>query len=52
MINLLHVFRVKELRSRGRFYQEVLAEEPQLSLRTIQCIESDKIVNGETHLNL
>ena len=49
MNNLNLALRVKELRNRKGFSQEILAEESSLSLRTIQRIENDETVpRGDT----
>lgn len=49
MNNLNLALRVKELRNRKGFSQEMLAEESSLSLRTIQRIENDETVpRGDT----
>jgi len=49
MNNLNLALRVKELRNRKGFSQEMLAEESGLSLRTIQRIENDETVpRGDT----
>ena len=49
MNNLNLALRIKELRNRKGFSQEMLAEESSLSLRTIQRIENDETVpRGDT----
>ncbi|MDB4025673.1 helix-turn-helix transcriptional regulator [Flavobacteriaceae bacterium] len=49
MNNLNLALRVKELRNRKGFSQEILAEESSLSLRTIQRIENNETIpRGDT----
>ncbi|SDG68983.1 helix-turn-helix domain-containing protein [Mucilaginibacter sp. P25] len=42
--------KIKELRNRKGLSQEELAEQAQLSLRTVQRIENDEQTQGAIHL--